>query len=91
MSQNIQHMKEEKTSGSLGKHSESQQTANGSNTGKYGAKRDFVDIIALIRGVQRAEGNKDCFRREQVHCDQEDCFWRQYCLDSHQTSKEEER
>lgn len=38
-----------------------------------------------------AEGSRDCFRREQVYCDQTDCVWRKYCLDSHQTPKEEER
>lgn len=91
MSGNMQNMKDQAVSSSLGKHTGPQQTTNGSNTHKYSAKRDFVDIPALIRSVQRAEGNMDCFRRGQVYCDQTDCFWRKYCLDSHQTPKEEER
>jgi len=91
MSRNIQHMKDEKTSGNLGKHTGPQQTTNGTNTSKYGAKRNFVDITALIRSVQRAEGNRDCFRRGQVYCDQTDCVWRPYCLESHQTVMEKGR
>ena len=91
MSGNMQNMKAQEVSSSLGKHTGPQQTTNRSNTNKYGAKRDFADITALIRSVQRAEGNRDCFRRGQVYCDQTDCVWRKYCLDSHQTPKEEER
>jgi hypothetical protein len=45
-----------------------------------GKKERFLDIIALIRSIQRAEGNIDCFRREKVNCDQVDCAWRPYCL-----------
>jgi hypothetical protein len=44
-------------------------------------KTDFLDRTALIRSIQRAEGNPDCFRRGQVDCDQMDCAWRNYCLE----------
>jgi hypothetical protein len=45
-----------------------------------GAQRVFLDITALIRSIQLAEGNADCFRTGQVACDQVRCAWRQYCL-----------
>jgi len=54
-----------------------------------GARKSFLDIIALIRSIQRAEGNPDCFRRFEGHCDQTDCAWRTYCLEGEQTSKGE--
>lgn len=40
----------------------------------------FLDITALIRSIQRAEGNIDCFRRQKVNCDQIHCDWRPYCF-----------
>jgi hypothetical protein len=45
------------------------------------AKKDFSDLIALIRSIQRAEGNPDCFGRPPGDCDQLDCKWRKYCLE----------
>lgn len=39
-----------------------------------------VDLTALIRSVQRSEGNSDCFRRNKGYCDQLGCAWRSYCL-----------
>ena len=44
------------------------------------AKRDFLDIKALIRSIQRAEGNPDCFMKGDDDCDRLDCVWRLYCL-----------
>ena len=44
-------------------------------------KKDFLDRIALIRSIQRAEGNPDCYRRVEVDCDQLGCAWREYCLE----------
>ena len=44
------------------------------------AKKDFSDLTALIRSIQRAEGNPDCFGRSHGDCDQLNCEWRQYCL-----------
>ena len=43
-------------------------------------KKDFFDLTNLIRSIQRAEGNPDCFARAQGHCDRLDCAWRRYCL-----------
>ena len=82
MSRDMQNMKDQEVIGTLRKHTGSQPIANRSNTGKHGAKRNFVDIKALVRSVQRAEGNRDCFRRGQVYCDQADCVWRKYCLEN---------
>jgi hypothetical protein len=39
-----------------------------------------VDIIALVRSLQRAAGMADCFRIGIVDCDVTDCDWRAYCL-----------
>jgi hypothetical protein len=50
------------------------------------ANKDFLDTTALIRSIQRAEGNSDCFRRAQVGCEQIDCAWRKYCLEEGQAS-----
>lgn len=44
------------------------------------SRQNFVDITALIRSVQRMEGNIDCFRRGESDCKQLDCSWRPYCL-----------
>jgi hypothetical protein len=35
----------------------------------------------LIRAIQRAEGNFDCFgNAASGHCDQMSCLWREDCL-----------
>ena len=36
----------------------------------------------LIRQIQRAEGNFDCFGRAEDFCDQWDCYFREDCLSS---------
>jgi hypothetical protein len=51
------------------------------NKGKE-KKNNFLDITALIRSIQRAEGNIDCFRSGQIDCDKVDCAWRQFCLEN---------
>jgi hypothetical protein len=42
--------------------------------------RDYVDITAMIRSLQRTEGFADCFRTGLSDCDQIECAWRRYCL-----------
>ena len=54
------------------------------------AKNDFLDITALIRSIQRAEGNPDCFLKGEADCDRFDCAWRQYCLKRDETSGKRE-
>jgi len=43
------------------------------DTWKY-SKKD------LIRNIQRAEGNFDCFGRTSSYCDQMVCCWRSDCI-----------
>jgi hypothetical protein len=51
------------------------------STEAAGVRKDFLDLTALVRSIQYAEGLSDCFRRSQGSCDQVDCTWRKYCLD----------
>jgi hypothetical protein len=51
--------------------------------GHNGLKKNFVDVTELIRSIQRAEGNRDCFRRVKDYCDQLNCHWRAYCIEKH--------
>jgi hypothetical protein len=39
-----------------------------------------VDIIAMVRSLQRTAGMTDCFRMGNADCDITDCDWRAYCL-----------
>jgi hypothetical protein len=41
----------------------------------------FVDLIRLIRSLQRLEGRADCFRRRAFACGEPGCAWRAYCLE----------
>ncbi len=50
--------------------------------GNTAHNKRYVDITAMIRSLQRAEGLTDCFRRGAVDCDQLNCAWRKYCLES---------
>jgi hypothetical protein len=34
----------------------------------------------LIKAIQRAEGNPDCFGTATTYCDQANCSWREDCL-----------
>jgi hypothetical protein len=62
------------------KRDEKKITASSSNPGPDVAKKNFLDITTLIRSIQRAEGNTDCFQKGIVDCDQLDCKWRSFCL-----------
>lgn len=54
------------------------------------AKGGFLDMTALIRSIQRAEGNPDCFLKGGEDCAQLDCAWRPYCLKSKRTFAKKE-
>lgn len=41
----------------------------------------------LIREIQRAEGNFDCFGTAQGYCDQLDCCFRSLCLAESQDTR----
>ena len=47
---------------------------------KSGSNPNYVDLVKLIRSIQRAEGNMDCYRRGLEFCDRLDCVWRDHCL-----------
>jgi len=47
---------------------------------KHSSNPNYVDLIKLIRSIQRAEGNVDCYRRDLEVCDRMECFWRDHCL-----------
>jgi len=42
----------------------------------------------LIRKIQRAEGNFDCFGTATEYCDQWDCCYREECLPSPKSKKD---
>jgi len=48
--------------------------------GAFNSKPNYVDLVNLIRSIQRAEGNVDCYRRGRQQCDRLDCVWRDHCL-----------
>lgn len=48
-----------------------------------GVKPDHMYKIELIRTIQRAEGNYDCFAKaSKGQCDQLNCRWREDCFAS---------
>ena len=46
----------------------------------FNSKPDCVDLVNLVRSIQRAEGNTDCYRSGWQQCDQMSCVWRDHCL-----------
>jgi hypothetical protein len=47
---------------------------------RMGIKAGNMNKTKLIRAIQRAEGNSDCFATRSVkECDQLNCLWRQDC------------
>ena len=46
----------------------------------FNSTPDYVDLVNLIRSIQRAEGNIDCYRRGRPECDRMNCAWRDHCL-----------
>lgn len=47
---------------------------------KYGINSFGKTKVELIRGIQRAEGNFDCFGTAQDYCDQLSCSFRSLCM-----------
>ena len=48
---------------------------------KKGVKAEAMIKVELIRAIQRAEGNRDCFFTEHIAvCGQMSCLWREDCL-----------
>ena len=47
----------------------------------HGVKTVKMKKDEIIRAIQRAEGNFDCFGTVvSSHCSQSDCLWREDCL-----------
>lgn len=53
-------------------------------------KRNFLDIVVLIRSIQRAENQTDCFQKGIIDCDQVDCKWRSFCLEEQPVLRKDE-
>ncbi|MFH0810048.1 MAG: SAP domain-containing protein [Pseudomonadota bacterium] len=68
------------------KMSEIMAKAKDLNIKSFGLKRD-----ELIRGIQRAEGNFDCFGSASDYCDQDECTFRVLCLDGDQKAAKKAR
>ena len=49
-------------------------------TNGFNSNPNYVDLVNLIRSIQRAEGNIDCYRRGLEFCKRMDCVWRDHCL-----------
>jgi hypothetical protein len=47
---------------------------------------NFLDLTALVRSVQRSEGNPPCFSTTST-CDRMDCVWRSHCLGKTRTTR----
>jgi hypothetical protein len=45
-------------------------------------KTNFVNMVNLIRSIQRAEGNPECYGRSNGRCHEVDCEWRRHCLET---------
>ncbi len=46
-----------------------------------GVRSKGMDKAELVRAIQRAEGNFDCFGTAmEEECDQEECMWREDCF-----------
>ncbi len=43
-------------------------------------KMNKINKTELVRAIQRAEGNFDCFRAGKENCDQFGCCWREDCF-----------
>ena len=54
---------------------ETMKTENTFNT-----KPDYVDLVNLVRSIQRAEGNIDCYGKGWQQCERTNCAWRDHCL-----------
>lgn len=47
---------------------------------EMGVKISGLRKTEMIRSIQRAEGNPDCFGTATDYCDQSGCLFRQDCL-----------
>jgi len=45
-----------------------------------GIKPGRMNKLELVRAVQAAENNPQCFRSGLTHCDQTECLWLEDCI-----------
>mgnify|MGYP003566054706 CR=1 FL=1 len=46
----------------------------------FNSSLKYVDLVKLIRSIQRTEENIDCYRRGLESCNRMDCVWRDHFL-----------
>ncbi len=56
-------------------------SAASAQIGPDAKKKNYLDMAALIRRIQRTEGHTDCFQKGMTDCDQKDCKWHPFCLE----------
>ena len=54
--------------------------------GAFNPQANYLDLVNLVRSIQRAEGNVDCYRRGLQQCDRMACAWRDHCLKAPEVS-----
>jgi len=48
---------------------------------QHGLETKSLGKVELVRGIQKGEGNFDCFAKAyEGYCDRNDCLWREDCL-----------
>jgi nucleotide-binding universal stress UspA family protein len=57
---------------------------------KKDSKKNFLDITALIRSLQRNENKADCFQKGYDTCEDIECNWRKYCLEGQPVGNKEQ-
>ena len=75
----------EPETGGAGKRAEIGENTDKPVSDKNTRRKIMVDITALIRSVQRVEGNPDCFKKRKDTCRELHCEWRAYCLEGPET------
>ena len=55
---------------------------------EQGVKAGKLKKADLIRTIQLAEGNFDCFGSAEADCDQQMCLWMDDCLSSKANTKQ---
>lgn len=49
---------------------------------EIGIKPNKMNKTDLVRAIQRAEANMDCYATDRVeHCEEFDCLWRADCME----------
>ncbi len=47
----------------------------------YVREKESVDVVRLVRSIQKLDNHSPCFRRSySSECSETDCVWRVYCL-----------